>query len=263
MFSKIYEGKVYHKRFKPKVHELSYKVCSFLFDLDELDSLDKSLKLFGYNRLNIVSFWNKDHGNGDGKSLRLYVENILQDTGIYLDGGSIRLLCYPRLFGYVFNPLSVYYCYSKDEVLRAIIYEVSNTFGERHSYVIPIENQDNSVIKQKCKKGFYVSPFMEMEAEYTFRMIPPKERISVSITQSDMDGMLLKANFNGKQTSLNDASLFRLLLRYPLMTLKVIVGIHWEALKLWRKGLKLVSRPSAPDHPVTLVTPPNQMEPKP
>jgi len=262
MFSKIFEGKVYHKRFKPKVHELKYKVCSFLFDLDELDGLDTSLKLFGYNRLNIVSFWNKDHGNGDGKALRPYVENILKTADIDIAGGPIRLLCYPRLFGYVFNPLSVYYCYSKDEALQAIIYEVSNTFGERHSYVIPTGAQSDGVIKQKCRKGFYVSPFMEMDAEYAFRMVAPSERISVSITQSDEEGTLLKADFTGHETALSDKSLMHVITRYPLMTVKVILGIHWEALKLWRKGLKLITRPPAPTKAVTLVQPTNQMEPK-
>ncbi|SCA56553.1 conserved hypothetical protein [Candidatus Terasakiella magnetica] len=262
MFSKIFEGKVYHKRFKPKIHELNYKVCSFLFDLDELDQLDKSFKLFAYNRLNIVSFWNKDHGTGEDKPLRPYVENILNEAEIDIEGGPIRLLCYPRFFGYVFNPLSVYYCYSKDENLQAIIYEVSNTFGERHSYVIPAESSSDGVIKQKCQKSFYVSPFMEMNAEYAFRMVPPQDKISVSITQSDEDGTLLKANFNGTETPLSDASLLRILARYPLMTVKIILGIHWEALKLWKKGLKLVTRPPVPSHPVTLVSSSNQMEPK-
>lgn len=261
MFSRIYEGKVYHKRFKPKIHELKYKVFSFLFDLDELESLDKSLKLFSYNKRNVISFWNKDHGDAKETPLRPYVEKILDEAGISANGGPIRLLCYPRLFGYVFNPLSIYYCYDNGEQLIAIIYEVTNTFGERHSYVIPADQQDNEVIRQKCQKGFYVSPFMEMDAEYAFRMVTPSDRISVSITQTDQEGLLLKASFSGSATALNDSALIRILTRYPLMTIKVIVGIHWEALKLWRKGVELVTRPPAPENPITLVTPPNQLEP--
>lgn len=263
MFSKIFEGKVYHKRFKPKVHELTYKVYSLLIDLDELDQLDQNLKLFAHNRFNILSFWDKDHGTGSGVPLRPYVDGILEKGGIETNGGPIRLLCYPRLFGYVFNPLSVYYCYSPDESLKATIYEVSNTFGERHSYVIPAERQKEDVIHQKCRKGFFVSPFMEMETDYAFRIVPPKDKISVSITQSDDAGVVLKASFDGAAQSITDKNLLAVLLRYPLMTLKVILGIHWEAFKLWKKGVKLVTRPPAPAVPITLVSSSNQMEPKP
>jgi uncharacterized protein len=263
MFSKIYEGKVYHKRFKPKVHELTYRVCSFLFDIDEVDELDRSLKFFSHNRFNIISFWDKDHGAGNGKPLRPYVENLLKEANIHTEGGAIRLLCYPRLFGYVFNPLSVYYCYDKNDALKAIIYEVSNTFGERHSYIIAVNGDCDSVIEQKCRKDFYVSPFMEMEAEYSFKMVPPKDKVSISITQSDDAGILLIACFRGNESPLSDQGLIRMIFRYPLMTLKVMLGIHWEALKLWKKGLKFVSRPPAPSSPITLVSSSNQMEPKP
>lgn len=261
MFSRIFEGRVFHKRFKPKVHSLAYKVCSFLIDLDELDQLDQSLKFFSHNRFNLISFWDKDHGRGDGQPLRPYVENILAQGGLDLKGGAIRLLCYPRLFGYVFNPLSVYYCYDIDDNLKAIIYEVSNTFGERHSYVIEATD-GGELIQQRCQKGFYVSPFMEMECEYAFKMVPPKDKISIDITQSDAEGVLLKANFTGTELAISNASLLRILGRYPLMTLKVIVGIHWEALKLWRKGMKLVKRPPAPENPITLVAN-EKLEPKP
>lgn len=254
MFSRIYKGHVYHKRFKPKVHELKYRVCSFLFDLDELDRLDQDLKLFSHNRFNILSFWDKDHGRGDGTPLRPYVNGVLKQAGINTDGGPVRLLCYPRLFGYVFNPLSVYYCFDRNEILKAIIYEVSNTFSQRHSYVIAHDQADAPLVRQHCRKGFYVSPFMEMECDYAFAMSLPEDKISVVIDQSDADGLLLKAYFKGEAQDLSDKSLLNMLLRYPLMTLKVIVGIHWEALKLWRKGLKLVARPDAPAHPVTLVS---------
>jgi len=253
MFSRIYKGHVYHKRFKPKVHELKYRVYSFLFDLDELDRLDQDLKLFSHNRFNILSFWDKDHGRGDGAPLRPYVDDILEQADIDTTG-PVRLLCYPRLFGYVFNPLSVYYCYDPDEKLKAIIYEVSNTFGERHSYVIAHNIADETLVRQNCRKEFYVSPFMEMDCDYSFVMSLPDDTISVMIDQSDVEGLLLKAYFKGEAQVISDRSLFDMLLRHPLMTVKVIAGIHWEALKLWRKGLKLVARPEAPDHPVTLVS---------
>jgi len=256
--SQIFKGKVFHKRFKPKEHRLDYRICSFLFDLDEIPTLNQDLKVFSHNKRNLISFWDKDHGDGSGQPLRPYVEGVLHKAGIDLQGGSIRLLCYPRLFGYAFNPLSVYYCYHADETLKAVIYEVSNTFGQRHSYVIPLEDHagPEAVIEQSCEKGFYVSPFMAVEGRYHFRLQAPSQRLALTITQTDAeDDLLLKASFSGVAQEMTDRSLVSMLLRYPLMTVKVIVGIHWEALHIWRKGIKVTKRPPAPDHPYTLVRP--------
>ncbi|WP_028880746.1 DUF1365 domain-containing protein [Terasakiella pusilla] len=253
MLSRIYEGRVFHQRMRPKKHRLSYQVFSFLFDVDELPELDKNLKLFSHNGFNLFSFWDKDHGPSERKPLRPYVEKILADADIQTEGGPIRLLCYPRLFGYVFNPLTVYYCYDTNQTLKAIIYEVSNTFGERHSYVIQADQSATKTIHQQCRKGFYVSPFMEMECTYKFAMLPPEEKISVSINQTDDEGTILKACFTGYSQRLTDKTLLKMFFKYPLMTLKVFAGIHWEALKLWGKGIKLVDRPTAPKNPVTYV----------
>ncbi|MDV7341269.1 DUF1365 domain-containing protein [Terasakiella sp. A23] len=253
MFSRIYEGRVFHQRTRPKKHRLAYRVFSFLFDIDELPNISKTHRFFSHNKFNLFSFWDRDHGPSEGRPLRPYVENILASAEIETDNGPIRLLCYPRLFGYVFNPLSVYYCYDRSETLRAIIYEVSNTFGERHSYVIEVGSDSTKIIHQRCDKEFYVSPFMEMDCSYHFSMRPPADDITVMINQTDAEGTILKACFSGAKTDMTDRTLLGLLARYPLMTLKVMVGIHWEALKLWRKGLKLVQRPDAPESPVTYV----------
>lgn len=251
--SAIYQGLVYHKRFKPKVHQLKYRVCSFLFDLDELDELDRALPFFSHNKWNIVSFWDKDHGAGEKQNLRLYVEQTLKQAGYTDKVGAIKLLCYPRLFGYVFNPLSVYYCYDTKGQLQTIIYEVSNTFSQRHSYVIPVEETDQPYVHQKCQKGFYVSPFMEMDCEYAFRMKKPGDDISVFIDQSDPEGRILSAYFKGQKTPLDNNALVKMIAKYPLMTLKVMAGIHWEAFLLWRKGLKLIKRPAPPPSPITVI----------
>jgi len=252
--SGIYQGMVYHKRFKPKVHNLDYRVFSFLLDLDELPVLDQELKLFSHNRNNVLSFWDKDHGSGDGTDLRSYVETILQTANIDIRNGSIHLLCYPRVFGYVFNPLSVYYCYDPHGSLCAIIYEVSNTFGQRHSYVMTDKQGSDNTVTHSCDKEFYVSPFMEMQCRYTFSMSLPQDTIGVHIKQTDAEGTLLTASFQGAHCEITDASLAKLMFKYPLMTLKVMCGIHWEALKLWRKGLKLVPRPAPPTNPITIVS---------
>lgn len=256
MYSRIYTGKVFHKRFKPKIHNLNYSVFSFLISLNEIDELDQNLKLFSYNKFNIFSFWDKDYGEKKDCNLNSYIKKILKKSGIDIQGGRIMLLCYPRLWGYVFNPLNVYYCYNNYNNIVAIIYEVSNTFKQSHSYIIKNNhiNKKDYLIAQSCKKRFFVSPFMEMSTKYNFEIKPPGKSISVLITQKDDEGILLKAKFLGKSKKLNDLTLFYLLIKYPFMTLKVIMGIHWEALKLWCKGLNLVKRPPAPKKAFTFVS---------
>lgn len=235
--SAIYTGPVVHERVKPKRHRLRYNVYSMLLDLDELEALDRSISQFGYNRFAPLSFHDKDHGPLDGTPLRRWVEQRLVDAGLPVDGGPIRLLCYPRVFGYVFNPLSVYFCYDRDETLRAILYEVSNTFHERHTYVIPVVG-NAPVIRQACDKQMYVSPFIEMDCRYHFRIAPPGEKLSIAIRQEDSEGLLLGASFSGNRSPFTNASVRQCLMSFPLLTVKIMAGIHWEALKLWLKGIK-------------------------
>jgi DUF1365 family protein len=224
-----------------------------LVDLDELPRLHHQLKFFSHNRFNLLSFWDKDYGSGLEVSLAKYVRKILSDSGRDLTDGTIKLLCYPRLFGYAFNPLSVYYCYDSVDTLKVIICEVSNTFGERHSYLINVDQNRGQRVHHSCKKTFFVSPFMAMDATYHFHITSPTDRLTVFIDQHDDKGSLLKASFSGHSKVLSDESLLSLLLRYPLMSVKVIGGIHWEALKLWRKGLKIFTRPAPPENPITYV----------
>lgn len=236
--SAIYRGPVVHQRIKPKRHRLRYSVFSLLIDLDELPDLDRNIGLFGYNRFAPLSFHDRDHGPLDGSAIRPWVERRLSDAGLPVDSGPIRLLCYPRVFGYAFNPLSVFFCYGENETLRAILYEVSNTFHERHTYVIPVRSE-SQVIRQSCDKAMYVSPFIGMDCTYHFRIVAPAERVNIVIRQEDAEGLLLAASFAGKRETLDARSLSAVLLAFPLLTFKIITGIHWEALKLWLKGLKV------------------------
>jgi DUF1365 family protein len=255
----IYEGRVVHNRTRPKQHALQYRVFSMLLDLNELPRLHQNLRGFSYNTFGLLSFHDRDHGAGDGTPLRAWVEDKLKVAGIDLRGGSIRLLCYPRILGYVFNPLSVYFCYTKSstgEDLAAILYQVTNTFHERHSYLIPTDKncaKAGSFIEQSCKKEMYVSPFIEMDMTYHFRIKPPDGAISIAIDETDGEGQLLYAAFNGTQHGLTRSAALKLFFKYPLMTLKVIGGIHWEALRLWMKGIPLVHHPAPPPNPVTVV----------
>jgi len=237
----IYTGTVIHKRFKPTVHSFNYKVFSLLIDLSELDLLDKNLKLFSYNKFNIISFYNKDHGPRDGSSLKNWVIDNLEKNHIKTNGIQIKLLCYPRIFGYVFNPLSVFYVYDKNKDLISILYEVKNTFGEQHTYVFK-SKKDQNLIQHVCKKKFHVSPFIEMNCVYFFRLLKPGNKISVIIDQNDKEGKILYASQDGVKSELNNNTLIKTYLKHPLMTFKIILAIHFEAFKLWTKGIKYIKK---------------------
>ncbi|CAO3361958.1 DUF1365 domain-containing protein [Azospirillum melinis] len=256
--SGLYVGSVMHHRVKPVRHRLSYRVFSLLADLDELPRLDRELRLFAHNRFGLLGFRDRDFGplGGMGMDLKGWAEGQLAAAGIE-GGGPVRLLCFPRVLGFVFNPLCVWFCHRRDGTLAAIIHEVSNTFGQRHAYLIPAAAGPDGLVRQRCDKGFYVSPFMDMETAYHFRIRPPGglagEPLAVSIRQTDAEGPVLHAALTARRVELTDAAILRAWARHPLMTAKVVAGIHWEALHLWRKGLAIRPRPPAPAHPVTVV----------
>ncbi len=250
--SGLYQGRVMHQRLRPRRHRLSYRIFQMLLDLDELPALDRAHRLFGYNRPGLLSFHDRDHGAGDGSSLRAYVEGVLADAGLDLRGGPVRLLCMPRVLGQAFNPLSLYFCHRRDGMLAAILYEVRNTFGQRHSYLIPVERQSGATVRQACEKVFYVSPFMDMNLGYAFDIRPPGEDVFIGVRSSDGEGPLLLATFRAERSELSDRAILGAFLSSPLLALKVVGSIHWEALKLWLKGVRLRRRPPAPDHAVTL-----------
>ena len=243
--SAIYDGVVTHQRLRPKRHRFRYQVFCLLFDLDELPALDHQVGLFGYNRPAPISFFNRDHGPTTDQPLRPWVEAHLRDAGLTTDGGPIRLLCYPRIFGFTFNPLSVFFCYRRCGTLQAVLYEVCNTFKERHTYVIPVGDQSAAVVRQQCGKSLYVSPFIGMEADYYFRIVPPGSDVRIIIRQEDAGGLLLAAAFRGGRRDLTTGNLARMLARFPLMTLKIVAAIHWEALRLWLKGLPVFTHTPA------------------
>jgi uncharacterized protein len=251
--SALYVGSVMHRRARPKPHRLRYRVFWFLFDLDELEVLPGCLRLFSHNRFNALSLHDADHGDGSSTSLREQVDRHLQAAGIDIARGPIRLLCMPRIFGYAFNPLSVYFCYTPDERLSAVLYEVHNTFHQRHIYLIPVEPGAAPIIAQECRKDFYVSPFMDMDLTYAFRLSGPDDAVSVKVDVKDKTGRVLTAALAGKRAVLNDAELIRALATHPALTLKVIAAIHWHALLMLLKGFKLRRRPLPPRKLVTVV----------
>jgi DUF1365 family protein len=246
--SKIYEGVVSHRRIRPRRHYLRYRAFWMLIDLDELSSLNRHLWLFSHNCFNLVSFHDADHGDTSGNPLRPQIEQSLRCAGIAPPKGAIKLLCMPRIFGYVFNPLSIYLCYGEARTLQAVLYEVRNTFGERHTYVLPAGDTAD-VVEQQCDKTFYVSPFLEMDLVYRFRLALRDERVSVVVSASDGSGPQLTAALSGAARRFSDQTLFRLLLSYPFLTVKVILAIHWQAAVMILKGFRFKSRSSLPRPP--------------
>jgi uncharacterized protein len=251
----LYSGTVVHKRMRPRRHQLRYRCYWFLLDLAKLDDTARRLRFFSLHRFNLFSFRTEDYGAGTAVPLRLQAEHHLAKAGIDIEGGRVLLLTMPRVLGYAFNPLSVYYCFTRDGALAALIYEVHNTFGQRHSYLIPVSTASQPV-QQTCDKTFYVSPFLDMALSYGFTVAAPGDKVSVAIRASDRDGLVLSASLAGARQDLTDKALLKAFVTHPLLTVTVIAAIHWEAFRLWWKGNPLVTRPSPPVDPVTIVSTP-------
>jgi len=251
LVSALYTGAVMHRRLRPKRHKLRYRIFSMLIDLDEAPALGARLRLFSHNRFNLFSFRDADYGLSKDAPLKQQIEGMVREAGFAIDGGPVRLLTMPRLLGYAFNPLNVYFVYLRSGALEAVVCEVNNTFGQRHAYVMSGAARTGESVRAFCGKRFYVSPFNGMDLTYDFRIEPPGSNCLVAINVSDRDGALISAVHASQRVMLDDSALLRACLAYPLLGLKVIGGIHWEALKLWLKGVKLQQRPPPPETPVT------------
>lgn len=244
----LYPGEVMHARLKPFGHRFAYSVFSLLVDVDRLEAMGRMTWLMKVNRPGLASFHESDHVEHQGETLRAFADRLLAGAGI-APPARVLLLAYPRILGYVFNPISVYFCYDGDGALIAMIYAVRNTFGQRHSYVAPIEAGDLSPagVRQTRTKIFHVSPFIDMGARYHFRVLPPGKVVRLRIHETEKDEALLSATFAGEARPLSTAALAACLLKFPFMTWKIVAGIHWEALKLWLKGARFRSSPPAPE----------------
>ena len=249
--ARLYSGKVMHQRMKPFGHRFEYKVFSLLIDLDQLDAVGRLSRLFSVNRFNVVSFNEADHIDARispaEKGIRAYADRLFMNAGMERPA-RIELLAYPRVLGHAFNPISLYYAYGADGVLTGMIYEVRNTFGERHSYVCPVEDGQltDAGLRQTRTKIFHVSPFIEMGMRYDFRVRQPRAELQFRILESDAEGPLLSASFSGKAMPVATGALVRQLLKIPLLGFKIVAGIHFEALRLWLKGAKFRKSPPPP-----------------
>jgi DUF1365 family protein len=245
----LYAGKVMHARLKPFGHRFVYSVFSLLVDIDRLTELGRLSRFLAVNRPGLASFYESDNVEREGETIRQFADRLLANAGVKDRAARILLLAYPRVFGYVFNPISVYFAYDGEGGLLALIYAVRNTFGQRHTYVAPVRPGDVTPagIRQTRAKIFHVSPFVEMGARYHFRILPPGRTVRLRIHETAGGEPLLSATFNADATPLTDRNFALCLARFPFMTLKVIGGIHWEALKLWLKGAKFLRSPPPPE----------------
>jgi uncharacterized protein len=244
----LYIGGVMHQRLKPFGHRFAYGVFSLLVDIDRLGELGRLTPLISVNRPNLVSFHDSDHTERDGETVRAFADRLLEDAGLRQRATRILLLAYPRVCGYVFNPISVYFAYDAGGRLIALIYAVRNTFGQRHTYVAAVRPGEMSQagVRQSRAKLFHVSPFIGMDARYHFRVLPPGKVLRLRIHETAEGEPLLAATFGGAARELDTAGLAACLLRFPLLTVKIMAGIHWEALKLWLKGARFHRSPQPP-----------------
>jgi len=245
----LYPGQVMHARLKPFGHRFVYSVFSLLVDIDRLAEVGGMTWLLKVNRPGLTSFHESDHVEREGETLRAFADRLLADAGLSEPATRILLLAYPRILGYVFNPISVYFCYAEAGTLIAMIYAVRNTFGQRHTYVAPIEAGDlgPAGVRQTRTKIFHVSPFIDMGTRYHFHILPPGKVVRLRIHETENGEPLLSATFAGKNQELGTARLAACLLKFPFMTWKIVAGIHWEALKLWFKGARFRSSPPVPE----------------
>jgi hypothetical protein len=247
--SALYLGRVTHRRLTPRTHALAYRIFQLYLDLDEAEGLCARSRLFGFNRPGLLSVHEADHGDGTAGPLKAQIERKVAAQG-FATGGAVRMLALPRVLGYAFNPITLYFCHAADGRLTAVVHQVNSTFGERCFYVLPA---GEGVIRQGADKRMHVSPFMEMDHAYRFRLSQPAERFDLAIEVVRGETVFLTAGFNAERRAFSDAELLKAWLRHPLVTLKVIGGIHWEALKLWLKGVPLRGAPKAA-HPEVIRT---------
>jgi len=248
--SRLYGGTIRHTRLRPVTHSFRYRVWYGLFDIDEIDEGTPRRRFFSVDRFNLVSFFRSDHGPCDGSALRPWANRVLGEAGVDLDGGRIAILAFPRILGYVFDPISIWFCWDGENRLRAVIHEVRNTFGDRHCYVVPLPH---GAAPHEVDKALHVSPFMDMDQTYRFTLTEPRQHLTVSIVQRDAGGDILRAGMSLSRAEFTVRNLLVFFVTHPLVTSKAIAAIHWQALRLLAKGLRIHRRPEPVTPPFTVV----------
>ncbi|MFY9136945.1 DUF1365 domain-containing protein [Zwartia sp.] len=250
-------GRVMHARLRPFIHRFVYRVFCIRLRVDQLSSLSRfNSWLFGIDKKRIVSFQTRDHGARDGSDLLTWLTGALRESGIALETGAVWLQCFPRVFGYVFNPVSFWHVHDQQGALRVLVAEVNNTFGQRHQYVLTASNlgviESGAVLE--CQKIFHVSPFCDVEGVYRFTSNQFGKQDRMAIDYFDDPSLLqpiLKTAIVVQAQPFSTRALTLSLLSMPMMTIGVMLRIHWQAFKLWRQGATYHSVPPLPKNEVS------------
>jgi uncharacterized protein len=246
-------GTVRHTRLRPQRHAFAYPTFFLMLPMRQLHN-DACMGGLPINRAGAISFHDVDHGDGRGPQAGgalAWLQEVLQREGVVDADGEIWLHTYPRMLGYTFKPVSFWHCHGSNGRLRAILVEVNNTFGERHCYLLDPAQYGHELRARKC---FHVSPFCRTEGQYRFRFMRtppcsthPQGRTVARVDHDDSAGPLIQTSVSGQLHTITPALLRTALWRYPAMTLMVVLRIHWQALKLWRKRVQFFSKPNPPD----------------
>ncbi|MEO8382228.1 MAG: DUF1365 domain-containing protein [Acidobacteriota bacterium] len=236
--SALYECRITHERFGARPHRFAYDVFAFALELDELDALAARIPWFSRNRFNLFSFHDRDHHD---------VEELLRGRGISAKPARVLLITNARILGYVFNPVSFYFCFDEAGQALAAVAEVNNTFGESKSYVMTQSDFAEGRFDSTQRKYFYISPFIALDVDLRLRLAVPGERLGIVIDDLQDGRHLLRASMTGKRVPLTPARLAWFSIKYPLLTVKVIAAIHWQAVRLWLKGVPFLRKGDRPD----------------
>lgn len=241
----LYECTVMHRRLHPKPHEFVYRIFLFLLDLDEIPALTLAVPIFSAEEPNLYSLRNEDYFQFHSRGLHANLETFLQTQNIAERPARIRLLTLPRMLGYTFNPISIFFCFDEEDRPLTSVVQVGNTFGELKPYLVPLD-ESGSGFHIRVPKNYYVSPFSPLDLAFDFRFKNPGRHLHIAIDSYQGDKKTLVSTLSGTRTELNTSNLARLTLAFPLVTLKVILLIHWEALRLWLKGIPYIMKESDP-----------------
>jgi len=242
----LYETNIMHCRIRPKRHQFTHKIFMFYLDLDEIDTLAKRMHLIGHNKANVYNLCDDDHFEKDGNSIKEKILSFLAQKGVVLKDGKIMLLTNLRTFGYLFNPVSFYFCFDDSGRPVCVVPEIGNTFGEIKAFFLGQETMDQGQFVSQQKKYFYISPFVALDVPMDFHIGVPNEKLNIKIDDFDAQGKFLYTVMSGSKKKMTNSSLFWATLKYPLVTLQVIFLIHFHALWLWLKGVSYHEKTSNP-----------------